>query len=224
MAKIQAPQKNGSVGTSTFLSTPHGLIERQRARPRNPRTLAQQHIRGLVRAYAAKWRQLDDATRAGWRALASQLPGHLNGFNAYSKVNVTLANCGLPEPAAAPALPLFGRLLCTGLVVDASPNITLRGLSNTLAPDAVIVEACPPLSAGISFVGRCWRQLGALPGHAGPGQDVDLTGAYLLRFPAPGAGQRLWVRLAAMTHGIRDEPVEFTALVGPGAASGPAPS
>lgn len=214
MAKVDAPLKNGSVGLSTFLSTSHGLIERRRVlRPRNPRTLAQQTVRGMVGSFATEWRGLDDATRAGWRALASQLPGHLAGCHAFIKVNVTRAHCGLPHLTVAPVLPVFGRLLCTGLVADASPSLTLTGLSATVAPEVFIVEATPPLSAGISFVGRRWRYLSAVPGHGGAGADVELTGAYLVRFIAPKAGQRVFVRLSAMTNGIRAESVELNTLV-----------
>jgi hypothetical protein len=131
-----APQKSGSVGTRTCLSTPNGLREGPPAQPRHPPSPAQQHLRGLVSACAGQWRQLDAPTRAGWRALARQWPGHLSGFHAYTRVNVILAHGELPARALAPARPRFGRLLCTGLVVDATPSLTLRGLSHTVAPDA----------------------------------------------------------------------------------------
>ena len=36
MAKIMPSDKRGSVGTSTFQQTRHGLVERVRARPRDP--------------------------------------------------------------------------------------------------------------------------------------------------------------------------------------------
>lgn len=213
MAKIIMAQKSGSVGTSTFHQTRQGLVERQRVVPLNPRTPAQERQRMLVAAVNDGWRDLTDAQRAGWRALAGQLPGQLSGCAAYQKVNVTRLACGQPTLADAPAPPSFGILVVTGLVAEDSPRLTLTGLTATVAPDAFIVEATRPLSAGIGYVERRFRRVTVLPGHAGPAVDLDLTAAYVARFHAPAAGKRIFVRLYALKDGFKSAPVRVSAMV-----------
>jgi hypothetical protein len=215
MAKHNSPQKHGSVGNSTFQGGPYGLIERQRVEPRNPRTLAQQNIRSRVKSFAGKWRELSEAQRTGWRALASQRPTRLGGCQLYIGLNVVCANCGLPQLEAAPPPPVFGLVVATGLVADDTPTVRLTQMTATVAPERFIVDASPPLSAGILKVGRRWRQLTVVRGHAGPGVDLDMTAAYVARFGAPQAGQRLFVRLSAMSNGFRDAPVQFETIVAP---------
>ena len=100
-------------------------------------------------------------------------------------------------------------------MADDTPSVRLTQVSATLAPEAFIVEACAPLSAGILSPGHLFRQLLVVPGHAGAGADIDLTAAYVARFTAPAAGQRVFVRLAMMTQGFKDTPRQWDALVAP---------
>lgn len=218
MAIISTQQKSGSVGPSTFVSSPYGLVERQRVVPCNPRTPAQEVHRGFVAAMASRWRELSAAQRAGWRALAAQLPGHLSGCNAYVKVNVTRLHCALATEDTAPPPPSFGILICTGLLAEAIPLVKLTGVTATVAPDAFVIEACKPLSPGVEYVEKRFRQVLVVPGHAGPGADIDLTAAYVARFGAPRVGRRLFVRLSAMKDGFKDRPVQVDAIVGAGGA------
>lgn len=213
MAKVITQQKSGSVGPSTFQSSRNGLIERARVRPLNPRTLAQQNHRSIVASVSSGWRGLTDAGRAGWTALGSQLSEPLTGEQAYNKINILLAGCGLPTLAAAPPLPELGILVCTGLVAEDTPLVRLTQVSNTVAPDAYILEACPPLSPGITYVTKLFRRLAVLPGQGGLAADLDLTAAYTARFGAPAAGQRVVVRITAMKHGFKSAPLQFRTLV-----------
>jgi hypothetical protein len=215
MAKIIAPQKSGSVGTSTFQLTRQGLVERQRTIPLDPETPRQLTQRGRTAGVASQWRALTEAQRAGWRALGSQLPGQLSGYHAYLQVNVTRLAGGLLQLEAAPPLPSFGILVTTGLVADDTPRVKLLQVSATVAPERFLVEATPPLSAGLGCVKKLFRRVTSLPGHAGPGVDLDLTAAYLERFNAPQAGQRLWMRLVALTNGLKGTPVQLDVIVAP---------
>jgi hypothetical protein len=215
MAKIITSQKSGSVGTSTFHPTRQGLVERQRVIPLDPKTPEQQRQRGLVAGVANQWRELTDAQRAGWHALAGQLPGQLGGFHACLQVNVTRLACGQPVLEAAPPPPRFGILVATGLVADDSPRLTLTGVTATVAPDAFIIEATRPLSAGVGYVEKFFRRVTVLPAHAGPPADLDLTAAYVARFFEPAAGKRIWVRLYALKDGFKAAPVQVSAMVAP---------
>jgi hypothetical protein len=131
----------------------------------------------------------------------------------YSKVNITRVNCGLPALEWAPPPPAFGILICTGLVADDSPALKLTQVTATVAPDVFIVEASPPLSQGIQSPRHRFRQLTVAPGHAGPGADLDITAAYLARFGAPLAGEKVFVRLSAMKDGFKDTPLQLDAIV-----------
>jgi hypothetical protein len=213
MAKITTQQKSGSVGPSTFQNGPYGLIERARVVPLNPKTLAQQTHRGIIAGVASKWRELTDEERAGWAVLGTQLPQPQAGQQTYVSFNATRASCGLPQVTAAPALPRLGILICTGLVVDDSSRVKLTQVSDTGDPDRFIVEACPPLSAGIQSFNKKFRWLVVVPGHGAPAADLDLTAAYTDRFGAPPASMRVVVRLTAMKGGLKGTSLVFRTLV-----------
>jgi hypothetical protein len=91
--------------------------------------------------------------------------------------------------------------------------VKLTGVTATVAPEAFVIDACPPVSQGIQSVKKQFRQLLVVPGHAGPGLDLDLTAVYTARFDVPRAGQRVFVRLSAMKDGFKDAPVQWNAIV-----------
>lgn len=73
--------------------------------------------RELVAVVASQWRELRDEQRAGWHALAGQLPGQLSGCQAYQKVNVTRLGCGQSMAVAAPPPPRFGIIALLSLAI-----------------------------------------------------------------------------------------------------------
>ena len=77
--------------------------------PINPRTPAQVAVRLVFAAVSARWRTLTKEQQTRWIAVArtkkSRLRltcGPLTGFNYFVKVNVALANRGLPQVALPP--------------------------------------------------------------------------------------------------------------------------
>ena len=213
MAKAKFVQKSGSLGASVFQGSRNGTIERQRVIPTNPQTNRQLNARSVLAAVASEWRGLTDATRAAWAALAEQMPGNPDGFQAYVHVNATLVSCGLPKLEDPPDLPAFGILSCTGLVADDTPTVQLTQVASTVAPDKFVIEAVPPQRQGRMSVQSKYRRLATVAGHAAPAADIDLTAAYLATFGAPKPGSRIFVRIAPMKDGFKGFPLAFNAIV-----------
>jgi hypothetical protein len=73
--------------------------------PFNPRTPAQVAVRGVFGAVSARWRTLTEEQRVVWCAVAKHKKskprlrqcGPLTGFLLFVKINVALANRGLPQ-------------------------------------------------------------------------------------------------------------------------------
>ena len=121
--------------------------------PANPRTDAQQQVRGAFGSVSARWRMLCEEQRQAWcvaaksertrRRLGRRWP--LNGFNYFVRVNVILANRGLAQMDLPPteslqpilALPLISHRLF----------VAARGLHPVPAPvRAASPGPAPPLS------------------------------------------------------------------------------
>lgn len=213
MALVPFIQKKGSVGASTFMGGRHGTVERNRVFPTNPDTLPQQNVRGILSAVASEWRGLTDEGRAGWRALAAQMPGNLTGFQAYVQVNATLVNAGLPKQEDAPDLPAFGILTCTGLVADDTPALKLTQVADTVAPDKFIIQAIPAQTPGRTAFSSLWRNLKVVNGHAAPAADIDLAADYTAKFGALKAGQRIAIRILPLKGGFKGVAQQFQAMV-----------
>jgi hypothetical protein len=188
--------------------------------PHNPRTLAQQTHRSYLASASARWRELTDPQRLAWRMLGSQLRGRLTGHQAYVKINTTLAQCGLAQVELPPDLRAFGILNCAGLLADDTPQIKLLQVHAEAIPgdglgsaDRLIIEATPPLSAGIRNAEGDYRQVAVVPGLTATPVDLDLTAAYLARFHLPQLGQRLFVRLTEVSRGFKGVTLQCDALV-----------
>jgi hypothetical protein len=213
MARTLTDQRHGSVGPVVYQGGRYGTIARARVTPINPRTINQQNARSILAAVASEWRGLTDAVREAWKALAFQMPGKLTGFQAYVQLNATLVTCGLPKKEEPPVMPAFGIISCEQLSVDDTPLVTLKGVTDTLAPDKFIIEAARPVSQGISNVNTNFRALDIIAGHAAPAADLDLTEPYTARFGTPKLGQRVSVRITPMKDGFKGIPLAYSAIV-----------
>lgn len=212
MAKLRNLQKQGSVGPSTFQNSPHGTIERVRAQPVDPHTRAQQNQRALLSNVSSQWRGLTDEQREAWKTLAVERAGHLTGSQTYNQVNAVLVQCGLPTVPMPPAVPVFGKLSCAGLLVEETPRLVLRQVSLAGGADRVIIAACHPMGQGISNVSNRFRFLLALPLPAEGPVDLDFTAAYIERFEAPLPGKRVFVRVGVMKSGFKSTPLQLSAI------------
>ena len=102
---MKAPYtKAGKRGNVVYQRARHGQISYAYHVPANPRTPAQQRIRGVFGAVAARWRTLTEAQRQLWcdaakavktrRRLGMEWP--MPGYNYFVQVNVARAHRGLP--------------------------------------------------------------------------------------------------------------------------------
>src|SRR5436190_13321464 len=73
MKILDVPQ-SGSLAGSTSSRNRYGQYRRTRAQPTQPRTARQVANRASLAAFASAWRSLTATQRAGWEALAAQLP------------------------------------------------------------------------------------------------------------------------------------------------------
>jgi hypothetical protein len=111
---------SGKCGNTVWQRNRYGQICYPLFIPFNPRTPAQVAVRLVFATVSARWRTLPKEQQIRWIAVArtkkSRLRltcGPLTGFNYFVKVNVALANRGLPQVALPPehwqSPPLVGR-------------------------------------------------------------------------------------------------------------------
>ena len=108
----------GSRGDWTFQRNRFGQISYIRHSPRYTNTESQKLVRGNFGAVSARWRTLTEEQRQVWLSEAryqktrSRLGQRfrLGGFNYFVKVNVALANRGLPQIDLPPLEPLQAQL------------------------------------------------------------------------------------------------------------------
>ena len=97
--------KSGKCGAMVWQRNRYGQICYPAFIPRNPRTPAQQAIRGIFGAVSQRWRTLTEAQRLAWIAAAALIlskprlaqSGALTGLQLFVKVNVYLAYRGLAQ-------------------------------------------------------------------------------------------------------------------------------
>ena len=97
--------KSGKCGNMVWQRNRYGQICYPAFIPANPRTPAQQAIRGIFGAVSKRWRTLTEEQRLAWIAAAATIlsrprlaqSGPLTGCQLFVKVNVYLAYRGQPQ-------------------------------------------------------------------------------------------------------------------------------
>ncbi len=208
----------GKLRDTVFTRNRQGTALRARVTPLNPPTIEQQNQRAILAAVASEWRNITEAQRQTWNALAAQLSGNLTGFNVYVRVNATLVTLGIPALQTAPAQPAFGIITFTAPFTAphaaAAPHaLTLNApLTNTVAPDAYLYEAAPPVGAGRTNVNANFRVIYKQIGALAP-TPAQLATAYIERFGDPADGLAVSLRITQITKGFRGVPFTFRAIV-----------
>ena len=207
--------KTGAAGNLVYARYRQGTSVRARITSRNPQTPSQQANRAGFATVTIGWRGLTARQRALWERYASQMPGHLAGFNAYMQVNKVRLTCGDALFESPPALPAFGVLKLTAFkaVHDfAAPHAFRMALraTNTIAPDRYIVEATPAVSPGISNHGTTYRVMMTPANIADPGA---METAYLAHFANPPDGMSIAVRVTPVMNGRKGVPFGISTVV-----------
>jgi hypothetical protein len=115
--------KSGKCGNMVWQRARYGQISYAAFVPYNPRTPAQVAVRANFGAVSARWRTLAEEQRRIWCVVARKVKsrprllqcGRLTGFLLFVKVNVALANRGIPQVDLPLEYPLSPKLTVASL-------------------------------------------------------------------------------------------------------------
>jgi hypothetical protein len=192
--KLAAHLENisGKVGTGVYAKNRGGLYLRNKVTPANPNTSYQQTARAYLTLASAAWKNLTDAKRLAWEALALQIKAvnrvgieyARSGFSVFVSCYCNAKWIGASPLSDAPAL-ILGATLLTLTVTNDGDSI---GVAFTPTPvptgNKLMIYACPPVSAGVSFVKSEYRFLIAAP--AATSSAIDIGENYEARFGSVG--------------------------------------
>lgn len=194
---------NGSV----FSKNRYGGYVRTKVTPVNPQTIFQQLSRSLLSTNSQAWRGLTESQREAWIAAAANFPftdiyGNtkiLSGSALYVKFNTNLLRAsGTPisDPPSPVALPVT---LAGALTAAAgTPALSLAFDTTPVPADfALQVYATPNITPGRSFVKNQYRLVSTLAAAAT--SPANLLADYSDRFGNPVAGQKIFVKIAAVS-------------------------
>ena len=151
----------GSINGVTFARNRYGLYARSKASPVQPRTAAQTERRAQLTVLSQRWRTLDEAFRAEWRALADELTRsdslgltyRLSGLQAYLQFNLWRTLLGLaPQDDPPPQLAAPNPVDIVSLSYDIDQNLLNIEFSPSPYGGALAFWATAPFSRGINFV------------------------------------------------------------------------
>lgn len=213
---------NGSVMSKNR----YGSYMRNKITPVNPQTQYQQNARMILSSLSSGWAGLSESERAGWNALASQVPftdifgdvQHLSGQVMYVKLNANLIKIAEAPNSTAPVMESIPPMLLDGLDAEqtAGALVTLDAefVQQTVpAGYQIVIYATPPIKPGISFVKNQYRMIGAIDTiTSGVANALTLWND---RFGAVTAGQKIFLRAALVneTTGQQGIPSQAEAVI-----------
>ena len=223
MAKFSSilGQVSGSQAGITFSRNKWGQYIRRRAIPVNPNTPDQTAARNLLVALATRWKTLSASQQLGWSTLGDQItredslgqPYTLSGIQAYIMVNATRDALGLAVIDDAPPMETVwdpGTVTVAADSVAQTVTITFTGTSGLT--DRLNVFATDGRSAGVNFFSSGLFRL--ISSTTNPTSPLDISAAYLAKFGALIAGEKVAVRLVPITDsGIPGTDIEATTIV-----------
>ena len=195
--KILDIPRSGSYRDITSSRNRFGQYVRTRAVPVNPQSVAQSAARSRLATFSSLWRSLDETSKAGWAALAGQLPRtdslgqtyYMTGPELFVGVQATLDVMGSSPSLTAPAFPAFVENPATSAAVSAGAATLTHGAIGT--EEELLVFATPPMSGGRNYFSDYRFIAKVAPKTAG---SFDWTSAYLAKFGAPSDGSAIGLR------------------------------
>lgn len=206
MAKVKfsalVSEMRNKLNGSVFARNRGGNYLRTKVTPTNPKSAAQVLVRSRLTQFSQAWRGLTQAQRDAWNSVVSQFAttdifGDIvnpSGNTLYTKINSNITNAGgvalvlPPNPTGVTAL----------TEVSVQAQVTGNGFGVAFAPDevpantAMIIEATPCLSAGISNANSQFRQIAVVP--ATEESPYDAGADYIAKFGTLTAGKKVFVR------------------------------
>jgi len=227
MAKVKfsalISEMRNKLNGSVFARNRGGAYLRTKVTPSNPQSIAQVLVRARLAAYAQAWRSLTEEQRTAWSAAVgswqtTDVFGDLlnpTGNTLYTRLNINIAiadGAALvlpPTPvgvASMTALSVVGDDSANTVIVTATP-------SDVPANTAMVIEATPQMSPGISNANSKFRQVEVFaPAAAGP---FDISASYQAKFGTLVTGQKLFVRVKYINQltGERSQPLNAYSIV-----------
>lgn len=191
---------NGSV----LSKNKYGSYIRNKVTPTNPQSAAQVAQRAKLATFASKWRTLTEEQRQAWNDAVSgwsrtdifgdsQNP---TGSILHNRLNMTIATAGgtaivlPPMPLGAPSPTALS------VVTDTVASTMEVTFAQTPVPAgmALVVEASPGMSAGISVANSQLRIIAVLPATTATGADVYAE--YVAKYGSPTIGMKIFYRIS----------------------------
>jgi hypothetical protein len=203
----------GSISGTTYSRNRFGQYKRRRAVPTQPRTPYQMIVRSFFGNISSQWRELAQESQELWRAFAERIvrtdalgnPVRITGAQAFVMLNAMRRVLGLAVTRNAP--PDVGSppaIASVSLVADVSDEELAVSFTPSPLSGAVVIEATPPLSAGVNSVGRSrFRFIRAVRPASFGGtitSPVNIWSDYIARFGSPPAGTKVFVRVVPVDY------------------------
>lgn len=218
----------GKVGGTVFSRNKGGAYAKNRVMPANPRTTAQQNIRGFFGAMSQQWRALSQAQRESWNELAGTFSLNnslgdairLSGIALFQKLNGNLRSLGTPPILNAPMLAGTDPITIATWAIetdgtDISTNILVAALATSVPDTEFAVFATAPVSPGVSNLNNRFRLIGHFPDLTTLNAADSLQTPYKNVFGLPPAGSRVAVQVLPINSvtGENGTPVQASAIV-----------
>lgn len=205
MAKIKwgmiVVDGRGKLGGQVFSKNKSGAIIRTKVTPANPRTAAQQMVRGILGSISAGWSALTAQAIAAWNSASADWartnefgdPVTLSGKSLYQALNQNLLLVG-GSPVNLPPLKVDmpTSVLTAAAVNTTASSITLTGAS-TQTGFNIVVEATPIVPEGMSNVTTKYRRIYHAPANTYVAADAYT--ALVDKFGTPTVGGKMFVRI-----------------------------
>jgi hypothetical protein len=218
--KILFHPASGRWGNQVAFRSRFGQALRNYLVPKNGRTAAQQHMRGVFGRNPQTWgRRLSQEQRDRWNVAGPQVMSHprcgqhgpLTGEQFFTGINSVLGCVGLPPLWEPPARVVFELSPIRGLVVTNDERGVHLFLKLAAPPtEDIMVFGQEPCSAGRNQR-RNVSYLGLLP----PAQDgmSEITDIYKAKFGEPRPGTKLFIVTCQQKNGWKGFEQESSEIV-----------
>lgn len=219
---ILSSDARGSINGVVASRNRYGTYFRAKGIPVNPRSTKQVIVRARLNQLSASWRTLTAVQQLAWITLAAQVPYsnsigdqiYLSGQQLFVSWNLILLQASLQQNNNAPAVP---PAVADPVTINLNAQATLAtfqiGIGGTLtAPDRVLIEATPPISAGRAFISpSLWRFLATASAVGTQNLTVNFTSA----FGTLSVGARVYARITPFNAsvGLKGLPVQTSILL-----------
>lgn len=217
----------GSLGSVTYARNQGGAYQKQRTTAGNPSTPARDFYHAVYANLCAWWQSITEEERQLWNSFEHKSVKQnilannyrLSGFNYFCQVNWMVFLLSNP-PVTVPPLPIAPIEPSKVTQLNFSPtalNFSLSFGNNSFIAgpdDYVFFAASASVSPGISYQRNNFLII-AVADPSGDLSNVDLISDYLLAYPAPVTGKKVFLKIFARNYstGVKSQTIFFGGLV-----------